>query len=48
MAVVLVESYSAGFHAQIYSQNHEAESIHPLGVNGKQMKDNIFNNILAS
>ncbi len=47
MAVVLVvESYSAGFCAQIYSQNREAELIHHIGVNGKQLKDNVFNNIL--
>ena len=48
MAVVLVESYSTGFRAQIYSQNREVELIHPMGVNGKQMKDNIFNNMLVS
>jgi hypothetical protein len=33
MAVVLVESYSAGFRVQIYSQNREAAFIHPIGEN---------------
>ena len=47
MALVLVESYSAGFRVQIYSQNREADLTHPIGENEKQMKDNTFNNILA-
>ncbi len=31
MALVLVESDSAGFHAQISSQKREAGDTHPLG-----------------
>ena len=33
--------------AWIFSQNREAELIHLMGVNGKQMKDITFNNILV-
>jgi hypothetical protein len=45
MAVALVESYSAGFLVQIYSQNHEADFIHPIGENENLVKDIFFNNI---
>ena len=31
MALVLVESYSAEFRVQIYSQNREADSTHQMG-----------------
>ena len=47
MAIVLVESYSAGFRVQIYSQNREAGLTHHMGEKRKQMKETISNNLFV-